>query len=52
LNDEHPWLSWYTDMGFRVRDSAPIVCVPSPSFTNTVDLRTAKWFLMHGDRDS
>lgn len=52
LSDGHPWLSLYTDMGFRVRDSAPIVWVPSPSFANTVDLRTAKWFLMQGDRDS
>jgi hypothetical protein len=52
LNDNHPWLSWYTEMGFRVRDSAPIVCVPSPSFANVVDLRAGKWFLMQGDRDS
>ena len=52
LNDNHPWLSWYTEMGFRVRDSAPIVCVPSPAFANVVDLRAGKWFLMQGDRDS
>jgi hypothetical protein len=52
LNDNHPWLSWYTEMGFRVRDSAPIVCVPSPLFANVADLRGGKWFLMQGDRDS
>lgn len=52
LNDSHPWLSWYTDIGFRVRDWAPIVCVPSPAFANVVDLRATKWFLMQGDRDS
>jgi hypothetical protein len=52
LNDNHPWLSWYTEMGFRVRESAPIVCVPSPSFANAGDSQAAKWFLMQGDRDS
>ena len=52
LNDHHPWLSWYGEMGFHVRDSAPIVCVPSQSFANVVDLRGGKWFLMQGDRDS
>jgi hypothetical protein len=52
LNYNHPWLSWYTEMGFRVRDSAPIICVPSPSLGNPVEIQAATWFLMQGDRDS
>jgi hypothetical protein len=52
LNEFHPWLSWYSEMGFRLRDSAPIVCVPAPSFAGTMNIRNMKWFLMQGDRDS
>ena len=48
LNESHPWLSWYSEMSFRVRDSVPMVCIPGSS----VDLRRANWFLMQGDRDS
>ena len=48
LNELHPWLSWCSEMGFRARDSVPMVCIPGPS----VDLRRANWFLMQGDRDS
>jgi hypothetical protein len=52
LNEFHPWLSWYEEMGFRVRDSAPIVCIPSSSFANAVNVQSTNWFLMQGDRDS
>ena len=52
LNDSHPWLSWYSEMGFRERDFVPMVCIPGPALGNSVDVRSAKWFLMQGDRDS
>ncbi len=48
LSESHPWLSLFSEMGFRLRDSVPMVCIPGPS----VDLRGANWFLMQGDRDS
>lgn len=52
LNESHPWLSWCSEMGFRVRDSAPMVCVPGRSLAQTVDLPSNRWFLMQGDHDS
>jgi hypothetical protein len=52
LNELHPWLSWCLEMGFGVRESAPIVCIPRPSIETPDDVRTATWFLMQGDRDS
>jgi hypothetical protein len=52
LNESHPWLSWCSEMGFRVRDSAPMVCIPARSLTKTVELPSNRWFLMQGDRDS
>jgi hypothetical protein len=52
LNESHPWVPWCSEMGFRVRDGVPLVRLPGPSVRNTVDLRSAQWFLMQGDRDS
>ncbi len=52
LNDSHPWLPWYSEMGFRSRESIPMVCIPGSGIGNLVSLRSAKWFLMQGDRDS
>jgi hypothetical protein len=52
LNETHPWFRWYSEMGFRVRDSAPVVCISAPSITRTDDPRSGQWFLMQGDRDS
>jgi hypothetical protein len=52
LNESHPWLSLCSEMGFRVRGSAPFFCVPAPSLAKTDELRRAKWLLMQGDRDS
>jgi len=51
LNESHPWFSWCSEMGFRQRDAVPMVCVPGPALGKSVDLRSAKWFLMQGDRD-
>jgi hypothetical protein len=54
LNESHPWVSACTDMGFRPRDSVPMVCVPGPAAVKFSDVRSTstKWFLMQGDRDS
>ena len=52
LNESHPWLAWCLELGFRVRDFTPIVCVPARSLSKTLDLPNNKWFLMQGDRDS
>jgi hypothetical protein len=52
LNEYHPWLSWYRQMGFRPRESVPIVCVTETWPMSKLDLRSATWFFMQGDRDS
>jgi hypothetical protein len=52
LNELHPWLSWCLEMGFGVRESAPIVCLPRPSIETPDGVRSATWFLMQGDRDN
>jgi hypothetical protein len=52
LNESHPWLPWCLKMGFRVRDSVPMVCIPTRFITKTGDLANRGWFLMQGDRDS
>jgi hypothetical protein len=52
LNEFHPWRGWYFEAGFRVRGSAPWVCVSSSSMASVLGAREAKWFLMQGDRDS
>lgn len=52
VNESHPWLSWFSQAGFRVRESAPVMIVPSPTFSSGVKLESNGWFLMQGDRDS
>ena len=52
LNEWHPWLTWCSEMGFRARDSVPMICIPGSALGNSVNVRSAKWFLMQGDRDS
>jgi hypothetical protein len=52
LTESHPWLSWCTEMGFRARDSVPMICIPGTVLGDSIDVRRAKWFLTHGDRDS
>jgi hypothetical protein len=52
VNESHPWLSVFTEMGFRVRDSVPVVIIPSKTFAGKIDPRLTGWYLMQGDRDS
>ena len=52
MNEAHPWLSLFCEMGFRVRDSVPVVIIPSKTFPHKIDPQLTGWYLMQGDRDS
>jgi hypothetical protein len=39
-------------MGFRLRDSIPVVVIPSNTFPHKIDQQLTGWYLMQGDRDS
>jgi hypothetical protein len=52
MNEAHPWRSLFSEMGFRLRDSAPIMIIPSKTFTHKIDPQLRGWYLMQGDRDS
>ena len=52
LNESHPWLSLFCEMGFRLRDSVPVMIIPSKTFHHKIDPKLTGWYLMHGDRDS
>jgi hypothetical protein len=52
VNESHPRLSLFTEMGFRLRDSVPVMIIPSKTFTGKIDSKLSGWYLMQGDRDS
>jgi len=52
INEAHPWHSLFSEMGFRLRDSAPVVIIPSKTFQHKIDPQLTGWYLMQGDRDS
>jgi hypothetical protein len=52
MNEAHPWRSLFSEMGFRLRDSAPVMIIPSKSFIGKIDPELTGWYLMQGDRDS
>ena len=52
LNESHPWLSLFSEMGFRLRDSVPLMIIPSKTFARKIDPQLTGWYLMQGDRDS
>jgi hypothetical protein len=52
VNESHPWLSLFSEMGFRLRDSVPVVIIPSKTFPHKIDPQLTGWYLMQGDRDS
>jgi len=49
----HPWIPLFERLGFRERDSCPVIFYPRApaSQTEAADSGT-RWFLMDGDRDS
>jgi len=52
INESHPWRSLFAEMGFHLRDSCPVVIIPSKAFTRKIDPQLIGWHLMQGDRDS
>jgi hypothetical protein len=52
INESHPWRFLFSEMGFRVRDSAPVMIIPSKTFPYKIDPQLTGWYLMQGDRDS
>jgi len=52
VNESHPWLSLFSEMGFHLRDSVPVVIIPSKAFAGNSNPQLAGWYLMQGDRDS
>jgi hypothetical protein len=52
MNEGHPWLSVFSEMGFRRRESVPVMIIPSKNFDQKIDPKLTGWYLMQGDRDS
>jgi hypothetical protein len=51
--ETHPWIPLLQRVGFRVREASPVVVyVPASSSSQGCMFDGAKWFFMHGDRDS
>ena len=52
INESHPWLSLFVKLGFRLRESIPVVIIPSKAFPHKIDSQLTGWYLVQGDRDS
>jgi hypothetical protein len=52
MNESHPWRLLFSQMGFRLRDSAPVMIIPSKTFADKIGPQLTGWYLMQGDRDS
>ena len=53
LLDSHPWVALLTRLGFRPRESSPLMVYPPGHAVQVSEaLKGQPWFLMHGDRDS
>jgi hypothetical protein len=48
----HPWITLFHDLGFRDRESKPMVLYTPNNDTLGKTLENKRWFIMHGDRDS
>jgi hypothetical protein len=48
----HPWITLFHDLGFRDRESKPMVLYAPKDDTLAKTLENKRWFIMHGDRDS
>jgi Acetyltransferase (GNAT) domain len=52
ISESHPWLPLLQGLGFKPRETSPVV-VYAPYFPSEHSLiEGITWFLMHGDRDS
>jgi hypothetical protein len=52
IEEFNPWRSLFVEIGFRPRESAPLMMIPSKSFAHKIDRNPAGCYLMQGDRDS
>jgi len=53
LGVAHPWVGLLQQLGFKVREAAPVVVYGSPCLqANAIRVEELNWFLMHGDRES
>ncbi len=51
--ETHPWIPLLHRLGFRARETSPVVVYVSPgSQSKRSIIEGENWFLMHGDRDS
>lgn len=49
--ESHPWISLFYDLGFRERESCPVVVYFSPAFAEGRKIENLHWFFEEGDRD-
>jgi hypothetical protein len=52
VSEAHPLRSLFSEMGFRVRDSFPVIIIAAQTFERKIDPMLTGWYLMQGDRDS
>jgi hypothetical protein len=50
--ESHPWVTLFHDLGFRDRESKPMMLYTPNNDTLGKTLENKRWFIMHGDRDS
>jgi len=52
LADSHPWAALLRDVGFRPRETAPVMVGASPDSPWARVINDTSWFLVYGDRDT
>jgi hypothetical protein len=52
LVESHPWVTLFRSLGFRDRESKPMVLYAPHNDILSRNLKDGRWFIMHGDRDS
>lgn len=52
LIESHPWVKTLQSIGFRARETKPIVLYTPTSATHSNTVAETNWLLMQGDRDS
>src|SRR5262245_28296627 len=53
LFESHPWMALFQRLGFRARETSPVVIYTPPGASpEGSSLQGMDWFFMYGDRDS
>ena len=53
LFESHPWMALFQRLGFRARETSPVVIYTHPGASpDGSSLQGMDWFFMYGDRDS